>query len=100
MAYTPDGSAIVATAFDGVHVWDARSGVISESYRAQAGPRSLLTLDPSGATAIAGYQDGSLGVFDLRGERRLGRVVTWTKQPEQSCAGPGPCFAINRRSTL
>ena len=98
LAFTPDGTKIAGAATDGVHVWDKASGKIIESYVAQAGPRSLSTLDPSGRTLISGQQDGSIAAFDLSGGRRLGRAFTWNT-PDQTC-GYSPCMAINRQSEL
>ncbi|MDT5051843.1 MAG: hypothetical protein QOF66_209, partial [Mycobacterium sp.] len=98
LALTPDGAKIVGAAQDGVHVWDAASGAIAETYVAQAGPRSLSTLDPSGRTVISGQQDGSIAAFDLSGGRRLGRAFRWNTA-EQAC-GYTPCFVVNRQSEL
>jgi WD40 repeat protein/class 3 adenylate cyclase/tRNA A-37 threonylcarbamoyl transferase component Bud32 len=96
--FTPNGSKVVAGAFDGVHVWDVASGTITETYLGQPGPRSVVTLDPSGATVMSGYQDGSVAIFDLSGARRLGRAFRWNT-PEQSCP-TSPCIALNRQSGL
>ena len=98
LAFTPDGQELAAAATDGMHVWDPTSGKIVESYAAQAGPRSLATLDPSGHTLIAGQQDGSIAAYDLAGGRRLGRSFSWNV-PLQGC-GYAPCMAINRQSEL
>jgi WD40 repeat protein/class 3 adenylate cyclase len=98
LAFTPDGAQLVGASQDGVHVWDLASGAIAETYVAQAGPRSLATLDPSGRTVISGQQDGSIAAFDLSGGRRLGRAFRWNK-PMQAC-GFTPCFAVNRQSEL
>ena len=98
LAFTPDGTQLVGASTDGVHVWDLASGAIAETYVAQAGPRSLATLDPSGRTVISGQQDGSIAAFDLSGGRRLGRAFRWNT-PEQAC-GYTPCFAVNRQSQL
>ena len=83
LAFTPDGSEIAGAATDGVHVWDVASGKITESYVAQAGPRSLSALDPDTDVLISGQQDGSLTAFDLSGTRRLGRAFRWNT-PEQA----------------
>ena len=98
LAFTPDGQELAAAATDGMHVWDPASGKIVDSYAAQAGPRSLATLDPSGHTLIAGQQDGSIAAYDLGGARRLGRSFSWSV-PAQGC-GYSPCMAINRQSEL
>ena len=98
LAFTPDGQELAAAATDGMHVWDPASGKIVDSYAAQAGPRSLATLDPSGHTLIASQQDGSIAAYDLAGARRLGRSFSWNV-PAQGCGYP-PCMAINRQSEL
>ncbi len=98
LAFTPDGAEIAGAATDGVHVWDRASGKITQSYVAQAGPRSLSALDPNTEILISGQQDGSLAAFDLSGGRRLGRAFRWNT-PEEGC-GYTPCMAINRQSSL
>jgi WD40 repeat protein len=99
IAFTPDGARIVAGAFDGVHVWDVASGAITESYVGQPGQRSVFALDPRGATAIFGAQDGSVATFDVTGQRRLGRMLRWTGAG--TCGGQsGPCDVVNRQSDL
>ena len=98
LGFTPDGSEIAGAATDGVHVWDVASGKITESYVAQAGPRSLSALDPDTDVLISGQQDGTLTAFDLSGTRRLGRAFSWNTA-EQSC-GYSPCMAINQQSSL
>ncbi len=98
VAFTPDKSRIVGAAMDGVHVWNAATGAIAETYTGQPGRRSLMTLDPRGVTAIVGDQDGSVEVFDLSGVRRLGRFFTWNT-PEQSCAD-SPCIVVNQQGLM
>ena len=98
LAFTPDGTELAGAATDGMHVWDPATGKIVESYAAQAGPRSLATVDPSGHTLIAGQQDGSIAAYDLAGGRRLGRGFRWNV-PAQGC-GYTPCMAINRQSDV
>ena len=98
IAFTPDGSRVVAGTSDSVHVWDVGSGAISETYNANLGRREVMTLDPRGASVIVGAQDGSVAVFDLSGMRRLGRFFTWNR-PDMSC-GYSPCATVNRRSEL
>jgi WD40 repeat protein/class 3 adenylate cyclase/tRNA A-37 threonylcarbamoyl transferase component Bud32 len=101
IAFTPDGSRIVADAFDGVHVWDVASGTIDESYVGQPGQRSVMAIDPSGTTVIVGSQDGSVAGFDLFGARRLGRAFSWDS-PDLNCSGQtaGPCDVVDRQSDL
>ena len=98
IAFTPDGRRIVADAFDGVHVWNVGTGAITESYTGQPGTRSVMTLDPRGDTVYAGYQDGSVDVYDLSGRRRLGRAFAWNT-PQQSC-GYDPCWTVAPSSRL
>ena len=98
LGFTSDGKKLVGAATDGMHVWDPATGKIVESYAAQAGPRSLATLDPGGRTLIVGQQDGSIAAYDLAGGRRLGRSFSWNV-PTQAC-GYTPCIAINRQSDV
>jgi WD40 repeat protein len=98
IAFTPDGSRVVAGATDGVHVWNAASGAIAETYTGQSGRRAVMTLDPRGATVISGGQDGSVAVFDLSGRRRLGRAFTWNR-PAQSCPS-APCAIVSPQGLM
>jgi WD40 repeat protein len=98
LSFTPDGTELAGAATDGMHVWDPSTGKIVESYPAQAGPRSLATLDPSGDTLIAGQQDGSIAAYDLAGARRLGQSFSWSS-PAKGC-GYTPCMVISPRSDL
>jgi WD40 repeat protein/class 3 adenylate cyclase/tRNA A-37 threonylcarbamoyl transferase component Bud32/energy-coupling factor transporter ATP-binding protein EcfA2 len=98
LAFTPDDKKLAGAATDGMHVWSLSTGKIIESYTAEAGPRSLSALDPSGSTLIAGQPDGSIAAFDLLGARRLGRAFVWNA-PSQQC-GYTPCAAINAQSEL
>jgi WD40 repeat protein len=101
IAFISGDSRIVADAFDGVHVWYVASGTIEDSWVGQPGQRSVMTLDPSRATAIVGAQDGSVAAFDLAGDRRLGQTFRWDT-PTGGCQGStaGPCDAVSRRSRL
>jgi WD40 repeat protein len=99
IALTPDGSTIVAGAFDGVHVWDVAAGTITESYTGQPGQRSVFTLDPRSATAIFGAQDGSVAAFDVSGRRGAARAPHWSGPG--GCSGQsGPCDAVSPSSDL
>ena len=98
IAFTPDGSRIVAGTTDSVHVWNVASGAIAETYTADLGRRQVMTLDPRGASVIAGAQDGSVAVFDLSGPRRLGRFFTWNT-PDMSCPN-APCAVVNQQGLL
>ena len=98
IAFTPDGARIVAGTTDTVHVWDVASGQIAETDNPQTGRRLETTVDPRGATVLAGSQDGSVAVFDLSGTRRLGRFFSWNT-PELSCDGP-PCQVINPQDIM
>jgi class 3 adenylate cyclase/WD40 repeat protein/tRNA A-37 threonylcarbamoyl transferase component Bud32 len=101
IALSADGSRIIADAFDGVHIWDAASGSILESFVGQPGQRSVMAVNPGVTTAFVGSQDGSVTAFDLSGTRRLGQMFTWNPPPD-GCAGEsaGPCNALEPRSDL
>jgi WD40 repeat protein len=101
IAFSPDGSRIVAAAFDGVHVWDVASGSIQESFSGQPGQRSVMAVDPRVTSAFVGSQDGSVAVFDLSGTRRPGRTFAWNP-PGNVCEGDslGPCDAVAPRGDL
>ena len=98
IAFTPDGSKIVAQSLDSVDVFDVASGTILETYTGQSGRRALTTVDPRGATVISAGQDGSIALFDLSGTRRLGRFFAWN-QGSESCAN-NPCAVVNRQGLM
>ena len=98
LAFTPDGSRIVAGTLDGVRTWDVASGAIAEDYSGAPGRRAVMTLDPRGTTVIVGGQDGSITVFDRAGRRQLGRFFSWNR-PDQSCPN-SPCAVVNRQGLM
>ncbi|MBV9808635.1 MAG: protein kinase [Solirubrobacterales bacterium] len=98
IAFTRDGSKIVAQSLDGSDVFDVASGTILETYTGQPGRRALTTVDPRGATVISAGQDGSIALFDLSGSQRLGRFFAWN-QPSQSCPN-SPCEIVNRQDLM
>jgi WD40 repeat protein/class 3 adenylate cyclase len=98
IAFTRDGSKIVAHSLDGVDVWDAAKGTILETYTGQPGRRALTTVDPWSATVISAGQDGSIALFDLSGTHRLGRFFAWN-QPSESCPS-APCEIVNRQGLM
>ena len=99
IAFSPDGSRIVADAFDGMHVWDVASGTIVESFAGQPGSVRSWRWTRSVTTAFVGPQDGSVAAFDLSGARRLGRTFAWNA-PADTLPGEsaGPCDAVDPRS--
>ena len=101
LAFSPDGSRIVADALDGVHVWNVAAGSIVESFAGQSGQPSVMAVDARVTTAFVEFLDGSLAAFDLSGARRLGRTFAWNP-PVDVCAGesPGPCDAVDPRGDL
>ncbi|HEY6526617.1 MAG TPA: protein kinase, partial [Solirubrobacteraceae bacterium] len=101
IAFSSDGSRIVADAFDGVHVWDVASGSIEESFAGQPDQSSVMAVDARLTTAFVGTGDGTVAAFDLSGARRLGRTFAWNA-PADTCTGEsaGPCDAVDPRSDL
>ena len=76
MAFTRDGTRIVAPSFDGTHVWDVASGEIVESYRDGErldGSGSDIVIDRRGL-ALFTTGDGTITAWDPDGARRVGRV--------------------------
>jgi WD40 repeat protein len=98
IAFTRDGSKIVAESLDGVDVFDVASGTILEIYTGQSGRRALTTVDPRGATVISAGQDGSIDLFDLSGNQRLGRFFACNQRSE-TC-GNAPCAIVNRQGLM
>ena len=98
IAFTRDGSKVVAQSLDSVDVFDVASGTILETYTGQPGRRALTTVDPRGATVISAGQDGSVALFDLSGTQRLGRFFAWN-QPSESCPN-SPCEIVSRQDLM
>ncbi len=77
MAFTGDGTRIVAPSSQGTHVWDVASGEIIESYRnleRMDAASSDVAIDRRGL-AIFTSGDGSISAWDPDGARRVGRVA-------------------------
>jgi WD40 repeat protein/class 3 adenylate cyclase/tRNA A-37 threonylcarbamoyl transferase component Bud32 len=98
ITFAPGDLKIVAGAMDAVHVWNAASGVIAETYVGPPQRRSLMAIDPRTGTVISSGQDGSITAFDLSGTRRLVRFFSWNT-PQMSCPN-SPCAVVNRQSRL
>ena len=99
LALTPDGKRITATTLHGdAYMWDVASGAISHTIAAPVGAIGIGAVDPAGRTLLVGSRDGSVTVFDLSGDRRLGQAFQWNT-PDQSCPS-APCFVVNRQSDL
>jgi WD40 repeat protein len=56
-----------------VIVWNTASGTISETLAGPAGQITALAFSPDGATLYSSALDGRVFIWDLSGERRLGR---------------------------
>ena len=98
VGFTPDGTSILGRSFDGgVRVWDVASGSIVHTFSAQASGQNVVVV-PSGRTALAGGEDGSVVAWDLSGKQRLGRAFRWNA-PDMACP-VAPCHAIDGQSTL
>ena len=101
VAFSPDGSRIVADASDGVHIWNVASGDISASFASQPGQSSVMAVGSRGSKAFVGLQDGSVIAFDLSGRRHLGATFAWNP-PQDSCSGGSvaPCEAVAPKGDL
>ena len=101
IAFSSDGSRIVADAFDGVHIWDVASGSIEESFAGQPGQSSVMAVDARLTTAFVGTQDGTVAAFDLSGLAAWDGHLPGTR-PRTRCNGEsaGPCDAVDPRSDL
>jgi WD40 repeat protein len=98
LAFTPDATRIVAGAIGGTHVWDVASGAIVESYGGPVfGPKPGAVVDRRGLV-LAGSGDGSVGVWDAEGARRLGHRFGWSTR-ENGCPA-NPCAVLNRQGTV
>jgi class 3 adenylate cyclase/WD40 repeat protein/tRNA A-37 threonylcarbamoyl transferase component Bud32 len=98
LAFTSNDRQIVASAFDGTHVWDVASGAISATFTSQShGANQGLALDSRG-TAITASRDGSITAWDVGGARRIGRTFRWNTSA--SGCPSGACTVANRQGTV
>jgi WD40 repeat protein/class 3 adenylate cyclase len=75
VAFSPDGWTLVSAGGD-VLVWDVASGQLRETLSGHNGPVKTPAFSPDGTTLYTVSLDGSVIVWDLSGERRLGRPFT------------------------
>jgi WD40 repeat protein/class 3 adenylate cyclase len=75
LAYTPDGTEIIARARDTFDVFDARRGRLSGPpvrLRGRASSGNGLAISPDGKLFAAGGNDHRVHVFDIRSRREVG----------------------------
>jgi class 3 adenylate cyclase/WD40 repeat protein/tRNA A-37 threonylcarbamoyl transferase component Bud32 len=98
IAFAADGSQIVGSTPDGLHVWDRASGRITESFGGGVGMAIPgFVLDGRGSV-IAGAGPGAVGAWDLDGAQRLGRRVRWG--PAENACVVNPCTVSVPRGNL
>jgi WD40 repeat protein len=97
LAFTGDGTRIVAAAGAATRVWDVASGKLLETYATAHTRGAGLVLDRRGLVLDPNH-DGSLRVWDPDGALRLGRRFRWAP-PERGC-GWNPCVVIDPRGAV
>jgi WD40 repeat protein/class 3 adenylate cyclase/tRNA A-37 threonylcarbamoyl transferase component Bud32 len=96
LAFVGDGSQLVGPASDGAHIWDLRSGTITESLDLQSGGADHgLAMDRHGIV-VSIAPDGSVPFWDFGGAHRLGRRFAWAPAAEGCPAWP--CTIVDRAS--
>jgi WD40 repeat protein len=96
VAFTSNGASIVGASFDNaVRVWDAASGLITQTYSRQG---TGLNVAVAGSTVLSDGQDGSVAAWDVAGSQRLGRTFRW-RSTDDSCS-TAPCLVFNPQGSL
>ena len=98
LAFTSDGARIVGGSAKGLHVWDAASGAIAESFRGASAARLPASCSTGRGSAITGAGVGTVGAWDIGGTQRLGRRFRWG--PNESGCFANPCTVAAPRGAL
>lgn len=70
MAFTPDGSRVIAVSADGgAYLWDAASGEAVSVLRGHAGWAWALSVGPAGQTLVSGGDDGMIRLWGIPAEQ-------------------------------
>ena len=72
-AFSPDGSTLSTTQGEDVILWDSERGVATETLEGHAAPIGPHLFSPDGRTLYTGAEDSTAMVWDVVGDRRLGR---------------------------
>jgi len=97
LVFTRDGRRVIADSSDGTHVWDADSGVITDTFRAGDGSVRLGATLAGRAAVVTSAGPGALTVWDLNGTQRLGRRLRWGSQARACDLNPCTVVAPNGR---
>jgi WD40 repeat protein len=83
IGFSPDGTTLLSTADDrDVFVWDVGDGTLREILHGHAGRVAAAPVfDADGSTAFTVGLDSKVIAWDLSGERRLGRSVSFSDSP-------------------
>ena len=82
---------LATTSDDGsVDVWDVPTASLRETFKGHAGAARAAVFSPDGATLYSGSSDGSVIVWDVRGERRLGRPFRFAPVPTPGMGAHAP----------
>jgi WD40 repeat protein len=93
--FSPDGRTLVTAGFDRgeVIVWDVREGRAIETLEGHRGPVWSRAFSADGHTLYTSGEDGSAIIWDVAGDRRLGRPFR-TNALDQT-RGSSPPFALS-----
>ena len=72
-AFSPDGHTLSTSEGENVILWDSQSGVVEEILEGHSAPVGPHVFSPDGRTLYTGAEDSEAIVWDVAGDRRLGR---------------------------
>ncbi|MFL5852691.1 MAG: hypothetical protein ACJ77G_09445 [Solirubrobacteraceae bacterium] len=97
LTFTADGTRVIGEGPEGAHVWDLRSGRITETYGVpKSQPWAEHVLDRRGLVMDV-RSDGAISVWDADGAHRSGRRFAWSR--EGGCGG-NPCTVVDPRGAV
>ena len=76
--FSPDGETVVSPSQEAVALWDAESATLRETLRGHSRAVQQPAYSPDGKTLYTVSHDGTAIAWDLEGDRRLGRRITFT----------------------
>ena len=95
-AFSPDGHTLSTSEGENVILWDSQSGVVREILEGHSAPVGPHVFSPDGRTLYTGAEDSAAIVWDVAGDRRLGRPFQPNSAlPEGEGESSPPAFDIS-----
>ena len=93
-AFSPNGHTLSTSHGENVILWDSQSGVVKEILEGHSAPVGPHVFSPEGPTLYTGAEDSAAIVWDVAGDRRLGRPFRPNSAFLQEESNP-PAFDIS-----